>query len=44
MQELDHYVRDLDISELRPWLLQQFLCGPEFASYSILHHGRHVAP
>ena len=33
----------LTISEHRPWLLQQFLTGPEYSSYSIVHDGRLVA-
>ena len=33
----------LTISEHRPWLLQQFLSGPEYSSYTIVHDGRLVA-
>ncbi len=35
-QELESYTEGLDISEAQPWLLQQFLRGPEYASYSIV--------
>ena len=42
-QELERYVEPLTISEHRPWLLQQFLSGPEYASYSVVHDGRLIA-
>lgn len=43
VQVLERYVAELDISDTQPWLLQQFLRGPEYASYSIVHEGNVVA-
>lgn len=42
MQVLSRYVKGLEISESKPWMLQQFLTGAEYSSYSIAHNGRVV--
>lgn len=39
---LSEYVKGLDISESKPWQLQQFLTGAEYSSYSIAHNGHVV--
>jgi hypothetical protein len=41
-QALSRYVDGLDISEAKPWMLQQFLVGAEYSSYSVAHKGRVV--
>jgi hypothetical protein len=41
-QELAGYVGGLEVSESRPWILQQFLSGAEYSSYSIAHEGQVV--
>jgi hypothetical protein len=40
---LEQYIAGLQISDTQPWLLQQFMRGPEYASYSIVHNGNVVA-
>ncbi len=42
-QKLEAYIAGLDISETQPWLLQQFIRGPEYACYSVVHAGNIVA-
>jgi hypothetical protein len=42
-QVLERYIAGLDISETQPWLLQHFIRGPEYASYSIVDGGSVVA-
>lgn len=37
---LRNHIKDLEISQDSPWLLQQFLKGPEYASYSIVSKGK----
>jgi hypothetical protein len=43
MQVLERYIAGLDISDTQPWLLQHFIRGPEYASYSIVDGGSVVA-
>ena len=43
LQELERYIAPLQISDTQPWLLQHFIRGPEYASYSIVHGGSVVA-
>ena len=42
-QVLERYIAGLDISDTQPWLLQHFIRGPEYASYSIVDGGSVVA-
>lgn len=43
LQDLERYIAPLDISDTQPWLLQLFLQGPEYASYSIVDGSNVVA-
>lgn len=43
MQVLERYIARLDISDTQPWLLQHFIRGPEYASYSIVDGSSVVA-
>lgn len=42
-QVLENYIRQFEMSVDQPWLLQQFLKGPEYSSYTIADNGRMVA-
>ena len=42
-QALAEYVRGLDISPLRPWMLQRMLAGIEYSSYTLAHRGAILA-
>ena len=42
-QALADYVRGLDISPVRPWMLQRMLAGTEYSSYTLVHRGRILA-
>ena len=42
-QALAEYARGLDISPLRPWMLQRMLAGTEYSSYTLAHRGRILA-
>ena len=33
------YVADIEISADKPWVLQEFLCGPEYSTCAIAHEG-----
>ncbi|GAQ84998.1 hypothetical protein KFL_002160080 [Klebsormidium nitens] len=40
---LERHVESIDLDPTHPWMLQQFLEGVEYSSYSIVHRGRVVA-
>lgn len=40
---LDAFLRSVNISESRPFMLQQLMKGPEFSCYALADHGRLVA-
>ena len=43
LQKLERYIRQYEMSPERPWLLQQFLTGPEFSCYTLAYQGNVVA-
>lgn len=42
VQVLKEYIANTEISEHRPWMLQQLLRGREYSSYSVAHEGQLV--
>lgn len=42
-QALADYARGLDISPVRPWMLQRLLAGTEYSSYTLAHRGKILA-
>jgi hypothetical protein len=42
-QALWEYTKDLDISPVQPWMLQQLLSGTEYSSYTVAHRGHVLA-
>lgn len=42
VQALREYIAKTEISEHRPWMLQQLLRGREYSSYSVAHEGQLV--
>ena len=40
---LDRYIQQYEMSADRPWMLQQFLQGPEYSCFTLAYKGKVVA-